>query len=181
VIRRGAHLASRFARSLRPGGPPATEVARVEAVLAPGELTLWRRMPASDRRESVRVAHHTEAALAGTEYAGDERWVAAALLHDVGKTEARLGPIGRSLATLAGGVAGHDLAPAWQARGGISRRFGCYLRHDEIGADMLQMAGARDAAVAWARAHHHPETWAALPIPLDVAQALARADGEPVA
>jgi putative nucleotidyltransferase with HDIG domain len=147
-------------------------------LLSPNELALWQRMPAADRRESVRAARRLEL---GATSAGDERWTVAALLHDVGKTEARLGSVGRALATMAGALAGHDVAIAWQARGGISRRFALYLRHDEIGAGMLQMAGARPEVVAWAGAHHHPERWGELPIPIDVANALAVADGERVA
>jgi HD domain len=181
VLGRAAHLVSRFAGSLRPGGPPAADVAWVEEVLQPGELTVWQRMPAADRRESVRTGRGLAAALDGTPHSGDERYLAAALLHDVGKSEARLGAVGRSLATMAGAAAGHDMAPAWQSRGGIRRKFGLYLRHDEVGAGMLEMAGARPEAIAWARTHHHPEQWEQLSIPLDVARALARADGERVA
>lgn len=178
---RAAHLVSRFAGSLRPGGPKAADVEWARSLLRDREYVLWARMPAADRRESVAVAHRLAGELAGTEYAGDERFVVAALLHDVGKTDARLGPVGRALATMAGGVAGHDVAPAWQARGGIARRFGVYLRHDEIGAGMLRLAGAPDAAIEWAAAHHHPERWEALAaIPRPVAHALARADGERV-
>src|SRR5690348_13094971 len=107
-------------------------------------------MPAADRRESVRVARQVQA-----ELGDDPRLLAAALLHDVGKTDARLGPVGRALATVAGGIAGRDIAPAWQQRGGVARRFALYLRHDEVGAGILRMADARPEAVAWAAAHHH--------------------------
>jgi hypothetical protein len=178
VIERVSHLARRFFTSLRPGGPSAVDVEWVGRVLTPKELAAWQEMPAVDRRESVLVAHRLEASLAGGPHAGEERYVAAALLHDVGKIDCRLGTIGRALATMAGGVAGHDMAPAWQKRGGIARRFGLYLRHDEIGAVRLQMAGARPEAVEWAGAHHHPERWDGLRIPQNVAEALARADGE---
>ena len=181
MISRGAHLAGRFATSLRPGGPNVADTAWAVAYLSPAEATLWRRMPAADRRESVRVGRRLEAELAGTEHAGDARWTVAALLHDVGKTESRLGTVGRTLATMAGAAAGHDIAPAWQAKGGVRRKFGLYLRHDEIGAGMLEMAGSRREVVAWARAHHHPETWETIGIPAAVAHALARADGETVA
>jgi putative nucleotidyltransferase with HDIG domain len=181
VIARAAHLVGRFAGSLRPGGPPSADVEWVHARLRPAERTLWERMPAADRRESVRVARATAGALAGTPYASDERWVVAALLHDVGKQEARLGSVGRALATMAGGAAGHEMAPAWQSKGGIRRRFGLYLRHDEVGAGMLELAGAAPEVVAWARDHHHPDRWEALAIPPEVVRALARADGERVA
>jgi putative nucleotidyltransferase with HDIG domain len=181
VIRRGAHLVSRFAGSLRPGGPAPSDVSWISTCLAPRELVLWQQMPAADRRESVRVARRLEAALAGTAHEGDERWIVAAVLHDIGKPEACLGTVGRALATMTGAVAGHDKARSWEARGGVGRRFARYLRHDEIGADTLLTVGARSEVIAWAAAHHHPERWPDLAIPLDVAHALARADGERIA
>jgi hypothetical protein len=178
VIRRASHLGGRFARSLRPGGPRRADADWARSHLSSAEATLWTRMPAADRRESVWVARRLERELAGTVAAGDDRWLVAALMHDVGKSEARLGTVGRALATMAGAVAGHGVAPAWQARGGIARRFGCYLRHDEIGAGMLELAGSRPEVVAWARVHHRPDRWDETTIPPDMATALARADGE---
>jgi hypothetical protein len=179
VIERITHLVRRFFTSLRPGGPSAADTEWAVQVLQPNEMALWREMPAVDRRESVQVARRLEASLAGGPFAGDGRYLAAALLHDVGKIDCHLGTFGRALATMAGGLAGHDMAPAWQKRRGIARRFGLYLRHDEIGAVRLQMIGARAEAAEWAGAHHHPERWDALRIPRSVAEALARADGEP--
>jgi hypothetical protein len=173
VFRRVAHLVSRFAQSLWPGGPRTTDVAWVASVLTPGEWACWERMQSADRRESVRVARRVQA-----ELGDDQRVLAAALLHDVGKADARLGPVGRALATVAGGIAGHEIAPAWQQRGGVARRFALYLRHDEIGAGILRMAEARPEAVAWSAAHHHPHQWDSLPFSRSVANVLARADGE---
>jgi len=178
VINRLSHLARRFFSSLWPGGPSVADTDWVAQVLTSSEFAAWREMPAVDRRESVHVARRLVASLAGGPYADDQRYLAAALLHDVGKIDCRLGPIGRALATMAGGIAGHEMAPAWQDRRGIARRFGLYLRHDEIGAVRLQMAGARAEAVEWAGAHHHPERWDTLRLPRTVAEALARADGE---
>jgi HD domain len=172
---RAAHLTGRFFGSLLPFGPSAADLAWVETVLQPGELTLWRRMPRADRRETVGVARRTQAAL-GEDAKPDI--LAAALLHDVGKTEARLGVFGRTFATMAGAVAGHGMARAWQEKGGVRRRYGLYLRHDAVGAGMLRMAGARRAAIEWADAHHRPERWTGLSFPYRVAVVLAEADGE---
>ena len=130
-------------------------------------------MPRIDQLESVRVGRRVAAT-------HDDRFVAAALLHDVGKADAQLGPIGRALATVAGALAGHDIALAWQKRGGISRRFGLYLRHDVIGADKLRVGGARTEAIEWAAVHHHSDQWPTAHIPVAVARDLARADGERV-
>jgi hypothetical protein len=62
----------------------------------------------------------------------------------------------------------------------MRRRMGRYAAHDDLGAELLTEAGARAPAIAWARAHHRPEGWAATGIPPQVCRALAAADGEPV-
>lgn len=67
----------------------------------------------------------------------------AALLHDVGKRRSRLGPMGRSLATILGrlGIAGPT-------------RFADYLDHGRIAARELGRAGAEPLVVAFALHHH---------------------------
>ena len=147
-------------------------------MLGPGELALWERMPNHDRRHSITVARRVEHSLAGTAHDGDARWVTAALLHDVGKLDAGLGVFGRVGATLAGAAAGHDMAEAWSAKRGITRRFGLYLRHSELGAERIRVAGGREDAARWAAAHHTPEVWSSLAIPSDVVVALHDADDD---
>jgi putative nucleotidyltransferase with HDIG domain len=176
---RSAHLTLRFVGSLWPFAPSAKQVAWAESLLQPGEASVWRRMPRTDRRESIAVARRVAAELSAANGASDDV-LAAALLHDVGKSEARLGTVGRALATLAGATAGHGMARAWQQQGGVRRRYGLYLRHADVGAGMLQMADARRVAIEWAEHHHHPERWERLSIPYAVAAVLARADGERV-
>ena len=172
------HLARRFVGALRPGGPRSRDVEWVGAILGDEELALWSRMPDHDRRHSILVARRVERALAGTEAAGDPRWLAAALLHDVGKLDAGLGVLGRVGATLAGGAAGHERAEAWSTRRGITRRVGLYLRHPELGATRIRVAGGREEAARWAAAHHRPEAWGATGIPPAVVDALVAADDD---
>jgi len=103
-----------------------------------------------------------------------------AAAHDVGKQASAYGPIGRSIATVVVALAGNGKARAWAATtGGLRGRIGRYAGHDELGADLLAVAGARPAAAAWAAAHHRPEQWDSTGIPLPVCSALAQADGEP--
>lgn len=148
------HLVRRFLGSLRPGGPSAGDEAWVASVLRHGELELWRRMSAPDRRHAVGVARRVPRRLAP-----------AALLHDVGKIESGLGTFGRVLATLVGFV----------HRPGAGR-IGRYLRHDAIGADLLARAGAGAMVVAWAREHHLPrERWT---VPLADGDLLKAADDD---
>jgi HD domain len=161
------HLVRRFFRASWPRPPNDADEAWVASVLTPAEFALWSRLPNHDRRYSIRVARQVEGELRGTPDA-DERWVAVALLHDIGKLDASLSIVGRAVATMAGAV-----RPATRRSGG---RFGRYLRHDVIGAEMLRVAGARAEAASWAAAHHHRDRWPDTGIPTRVAEALEAAD-----
>jgi hypothetical protein len=102
--------------------------------------------------------------------------MAAALLHDVGKLDAGLGTYGRVVATVSGAVAGRSSAEAWSESRGFTRRVGLYLRHDELGGDMLALAGSDPLTVAWAREHHlPPDQWTVDP---HLADALKAADDD---
>jgi hypothetical protein len=177
-IRRASHLSRRFVTSLWPAAPKADDAAWVRGILRPGEYALWSRLPNQDRRHSIAVAHRVERMLADTPYAGDDQWLAAALLHDVGKLDARLGVFARVGATVAGAAAGHDMADVWSEKRGITRRVGLYLRHPELGAQQVRLAGGHDAAARWAEAHHDPSTWEATGIPSPVVDALHAADDD---
>jgi hypothetical protein len=166
-----AHLVRRFDGSLRPGGPPAGDEAWVREVLGPREQDLWRRMSRPDRRHAVGVARRVERALG---HEATRPVLAAALLHDVGKIEARLGTYGRVVATLSAKVAGPEMATEWRRQRGIARRVGLYLHHDRLGGDLLEMAGSDPLTAAWAREHHRPEVeWTVDPV---VGAALKAAD-----
>jgi HD domain len=170
------HLARRFLRALWPGRPRAQDVAWVATVLEPNELALWRELPRHDQRYTIRVAKLAEERLAGTEFAGQQRWLAAALLHDVGKLDAGLGVMGRSVATVLGAVASRGRVDRWAQASGFRRRVAWYLHHDERGADRIRAAGGRDEAARWARAHHHRDRWPESGVPIAVAETLEAAD-----
>lgn len=172
------HLTRRFFASLRPGPPRAEDARWVESVLEPGEHDLWQRMSNADRRHSIAVARRVERALATTPHVGDTRWTATALLHDVGKIDAGLNTLQRVGATLAGAAAGHDMAESWSAKRGITRRVGLYLRHPELGASRIRIAGGREVIARWAEAHHHEEAWPSTGIPDDVVAVLHDADDD---
>jgi hypothetical protein len=173
---RPLHLARRFVRALWPGPPRARDVAWVAGILEPAELELWRSFPNHDRRYTIRVARLVDARLAGTEYAGQPCWLAAALLHDVGKIDARLGVVGRSVATVIGAVAGPVRVDRWAQTPGFRRRVAWYLHHDDRGADRIRAGGGREEAAGWAWAHHQRGRWPASGVPITVAQALEAAD-----
>lgn len=168
-----SHLVTRFFGSLWPAGPGAADEAWVATILGSGELELWRRMSGADRRHAVGVARRTVDAL-GTE--ASRPVVAAALLHDVGKVDSGLGPVRRSLVTVAGMIGGHATAERWSERRGPVGRAGRYLCHDRIGADMLRAAGSDTLTVAWAGEHHlDPSRWS---VPAAVGDALKAADDD---
>ena len=148
-----SHLARRFVGSLWPAGPAGPLDAWAVGHLLEGEVALWRRMSGPDRRHSVGVARRVERAL-GAE--ATRPVLAAALLHDVGKVEARLGTYGRVVATLSARVAGPEMATAWRRQRGFIRRVGLYLHHDRLGGDLLALAGSDPLTEAWAREHHQP-------------------------
>jgi hypothetical protein len=181
MLARAGHLAGRFFSSLLPLPVSVDDRAWVMSVLQPEEHHLWSQLSLADRRESIAVARRTEVALAGSEHAGDTRWLAAALLHDVGKLDARFGPVRRALATTAAVVLGPRVVEGWVDKSGFVRRCALYLFHDQLGADRVKIAGGRSEAALWAEAHHRPAIWDATGIPQAVIVALAAADGEPTA
>ena len=164
-LSRSAHLVRRFLTSLWPGGPPAASENWVLDSLLAGEADLWRRMSGPDRRHAVSVARRVDDRLGGA----DRSVLAAALLHDVGKVASGLGTLARVPATLAGMVGGDRVRSS-------DGRIGRYLRHPQIGADLLDTAGSDELTVAWAAQHHLPaERWT---VDQAIAEALHAADDD---
>lgn len=168
-----AHLTKRLVTSLWPLGPSASNDAWARSHLTEGEVALWKRMSRQDRRHSVGVAMRVEEALADK---ATRPVLAAALLHDVGKIEARLGTWLRVVATLSAAIAGRETAELWVKSVGITRRIGLYLKHPGIGGDLLAMAGSDPFTETWAREHHHPED--ACTLDSELANALRDADDD---
>ena len=179
------HLARRFFGALRPGGPSGEDRAWVESVLEPGEFALWARQPGHDQRHSAGVARQVEAALAGGPHAGDTRWPACALLHDIGKLASGLSVPARVLATLVGRATDGAVADweehrglLWGRRVKLPSRIALYLRHPELGADMIQLAGGRAEVAHWAGAHHDRARLDTTLMPAPVVKALVSADND---
>ncbi len=134
-----AHLVKRFFAYLRarPLGP--REQGEVEALLAPAERELFWSQNTADRRHGLETARRVLSVRPG-----DRLAARAGLLHDVGKRHARLGPVGRSLATL--------LRLAGFTPPG---RLGTYVNHPSLGGEDLEAVGAEPLVVAFARHHPH--------------------------
>jgi hypothetical protein len=146
-------------------------------MLLPGEQELWRRMSGPDRRHAVGVGRDASRLLGAQ--APPRQFVAAALLHDVGKVEARLGTFSRVAVTLAALVVGRRRlievtreAPPRSLKG----RARLYLEHDKVGGSLLRRAGSEPFTVEWAEQHHTPaERWT---VESRMGQALKAADGD---
>jgi hypothetical protein len=132
------HLAARLfevagARELSP-----REQAEAAGLLRPEESRCFWAQPAADQRHGLAAARHVLRAAPGR-----RDLARAALLHDVGKRHARLGPLGRSFASA--------LAKLGLPTGHRGR---VYLEHPALGARDLQYSGAEPLVVAFARRHH---------------------------
>ncbi|MCH7787926.1 MAG: hypothetical protein IH940_00620 [Acidobacteria bacterium] len=150
------HLAKRFFGSWA-AGPDTAGVQWAHHWMLDEEAELWDQMSGPDRRHSLGVARDVDATL---EEPSPRPVIAAALLHDVGKIDARLGTFGRVAATLCGVTFGRVIGYDWLKKGGLRTRIALYLRHDEIGGDRLELLGSDPLTVSWAREHHsRPDDW----------------------
>lgn len=149
-IRYQLHLAGRFFGMITAAPLSPREQSEVASLLSPDLAPLFWRQPSADQRHALNVARrvmerdHSDAEL-----------IVAALVHDVGKADAGLGPVRRSIATVL------DIAGVQ-----VGGRMGRYLDHGAIGARALESAGASDLTVSFARLHPggppsgvDPERW----------------------
>jgi len=151
---RGRDLVRRAWLALRRDADREADRAWARSVLRPSEYAIWIRQTAYDRRHALRVARRVEQRLAGTPYAGEARWVAAALMHDVGKAAAGLSPLSRAAAAFVNRIVDLETARRWaRSRPGRLGRIGLYLIHGEVGARLIRDSGGREEIAAWSEAH----------------------------
>ena len=143
----------------------------------PGRTRSGQQQPNHDRRHSIGSPATCRRSSRAPSTPTTPRWIAAALLHDIGKLDASLGVYGRVVATVSGAAAGRDMADAWSERSGFTRRVGLYLRHPELGADRIRLAGGPEAA-ALGRRPPRPRHLGPPRHPGAVVAALAAADND---
>lgn len=165
---RPIHRSRRFFASIAPAAPSGEQVEWARSRLEPGEQELFDAMATVDQAHSIGVARAVE------RHGCDDWMVTAALTHDVGKSVARLGIIGRVVATLARSLGAERFAAPMMRRGGCIGRVGAYLAYPRLGAQMLTDAGADPRVAAWSAEHHEPEErWS---IPVEDGRILVAAD-----
>jgi len=157
------HLSKRFFWSLRPGRPSEASMAWAESVLTDVERRFLHEMSPADQRHGIGVGR-LAARVSGESVVGR-----AGLLHDVGKIDCRLGPLGRAVATYLRrclpATADH-LSRQWLQRVRQApdarlkprtwrERFAAYWMHPWTGRLMLERAGVDPKVAAWAEHHHH--------------------------
>ncbi len=132
------HLARRFFRHI--GADPLTpsEQDWVSSHLRGAERGLFWAQSFADQRHAFETGKGVSDVLGE-----DTEAVRAGLLHDVGKRHTTLGPVRRSLATLADAV-GMPSPTSWRR----------YRHHGSLGAVDLEAAGSGLLVVAFAG--HHP-------------------------
>lgn len=116
------------------------EQSEVAELLRPAETDLFWAQQVADQRHALETARKLR-----TQRPDDIELVRAGLLHDVGKGDTQLGPIGRTLATI-GGAVGLPLP----------KRLSDYRNHGPIGAAALRSSGAEPLVVAFAAHHPNP-------------------------
>lgn len=146
---RAGYRSTQFVQALL--ARPATEDARLAADhLPPALRPLYHGMGRAEQSHSLAVLR---ALLRQGQT--DPDLLAAALLHDVGKTRAPLRLFDRVLVVLAKRLA-PSAAQAWSngALHGWRRAFVVAARHAEWGAEMLEQTGASPRLVGMVRQHH---------------------------
>ena len=174
-VRRVGHLVAGFFRAVMARPVSRAEQRWVAELLTPAELEVWELMAPIDRREGLVTARRLSRSQSVRAH---REALAAALLHDAGKARARLGAVGRAVATLLGEGVGPARLAQWERSDGWRRRVADYRDHPAVGEDLLCARGARVGVAQWAGAHHDPDRWPDLAFGIELCNALARADGE---
>ena len=129
VIPRALHLVRRFRGAISTAPPSAADDAWAVRQLTATESALWWQMMHQDRRHSVMVARRFVERVPDAPRAA----VAAALLHDVGKSESRLGVWARVATTIVG-----PRTSRWRS----------YHDHERVGVAMLREAASDPLTLA---------------------------------
>lgn len=131
----------------------ADESDRANEILGAALAPLFFALPVNDQRHGLDVLETIERRGTGA----DRLLQQAALLHDIGKVEAHLSVVERSLTVFLEAVSPRLLDGLLRRRPGFWRRYQMYRNHAAVGAAQLRAAGAEELA-AVVEEHHaeHP-------------------------
>ena len=155
-----AHLSGRFVGALWPGPPRAEPTSRGSSRCSPRRASRsCRRQPNHDRAtrsaSPATCRRGSPAPSTPTIRAGSP----AALLHDIGKLDARLGVYGRVVATMSGAAAGREHRRARGRRRAASPAGSASTCATPSSAPTASASrGEPEEAALWAAAHHDPGT-----------------------
>jgi len=131
---------------------PKRELGLLSEYLTPSQVELFRRMPRSDQRHGLDVFYALR-----RKHRHDRDLLAAALLHDVGKSGGRLRLWHRVLIVLIRAVRAPlldrlalDEPRSWRYP------FFVHQHHPELGAELAQAVGCSPATVGLIRRHQEP-------------------------
>lgn len=146
-----AHRIRQFWRALRADVQPQ-ELAQLAEYLNPAQRVLFARMTVGDQRHSLDLFYGLRA-----RKGNDEALLQAALLHDVGKSLARIHLWHRVVYVLLGRLSG-SLRARLGARPDRDWRYPYHVlvHHTELGAELARRAGCSDDVVALIRNHQQP-------------------------
>ena len=178
-----SHLTRRCFWSIRAARPLDPDERELVSSLLGQELHgLFARMTDQDQRHSFEVMQAVRLAYPHA----PTSIVQAALMHDVGKSAAPLGTLGRVAATLLAPIIrrrepvavgeGSVADGGSEAATGLMANLRIYVHYERIGAQLIRFAAPEaDSVVAdWAEQHHeHERSWT---IPIEWGWALADAD-----
>lgn len=137
--------------------PLAEELHNVADILSPQAQQVFLRQPAADQRHALAVCRALK-----EQGESNPHLLAAALLHDAGKTGAGLSPVHRAAVVVLEHWAPAALArvsregQAGQSVPGWRKPFVRHAGHAHAGASWARQAGCSDLTVALIERHHQP-------------------------
>jgi len=171
---RSLYRAGQFFRSLRPVITAADQETILAYLPTPGLRRLFARMDPVDQQHALAAFHALRRA-----GETDPDLLAAVLLHDAGKSLARVRLWHRVLVVLLGALAPGWLPALASAPPGSWRYpLAVYCNHPALGAELAAAAGATPLMVRLIRLHQSPPTGPASSPEDRLRQALYRADND---
>lgn len=145
---RAGYRVRQMLAALRPR-PDSRGLRRASELLPPAQWRLFQALPAAEQAHALRVLHRLE-----HQGEQDADLLAAALLHDVGKSLQPISPLERALVVFVGRLA-PQLRRRWGSpeANGWRRGFVVAQQHPAWGAELLAKTGASPALIELVRLH----------------------------